>query len=96
MYKKKTYDPYWIINSIFDINSVIRTEKIITPKRIRADVIDVINLFDALETRKIEIIAISEGNLPLHGENVFVRIAISFSFLDSIIRHPITPQALQP
>ena len=33
-----------VFDSILDINSVIRTEKIITPKRIRADVIDAVNL----------------------------------------------------
>ena len=85
-----------VFERIFEISNVIRTEKIINPRRVRADSVDDANLFDDAETRKIEIIAISVGNLPLHGENTLVRIAISFSFFDWIILQPITPQALQP
>lgn len=89
--------PFKIVNeSIFDISSVIKIEKIIRPSRVRADSVDDANLFDAPETKNMEIIAIKEGNLPLQGENIFVKIAISFSFFDSIILQPITPQALQP
>ena len=39
---------------------------------------------------------ISSGNRPLHGTKEFVKIAISFSLRDEIIRHPVTPTALQP
>ena len=39
---------------------------------------------------------ISKGNRPLHGANAFVRTAISRSRGESIMRHPVTPQALHP
>ena len=39
---------------------------------------------------------IKNGNLPLHGTNAFVRIAINLSLLDSIILQPVTPTLLQP
>ena len=41
-------------------------------------------------------IAIKVGNRPLQGTNVFVSIAINLSLGESIILHPITPQALHP
>lgn len=44
----------------------------------------------------MEAIVIKKGNLPLHGINVFVRIAISLSRGELIILQPITPAALQP
>lgn len=46
--------------------------------------------------RNIEIIEIIAGNLPLHGTNVFVSIAISLSRGESIIRAPTMPHALHP
>ena len=39
---------------------------------------------------------IKVGNLPLQGTKLLVSIAINLSRGDSIILHPITPQALQP
>ena len=44
----------------------------------------------------IVLIVISKGNLPLQGTKQFVRIAISRSLGESIIRQPIIPAALQP
>ena len=41
-------------------------------------------------------IAIKVGNLPLHGTNEFVKIAINLSLGESIILHPDTPTALHP
>lgn len=41
-------------------------------------------------------IQIKNGNLPLHGIKLFVRIDTSFSLGESIILHPTTPAALQP
>lgn len=35
-------------------------------------------------------------NLPLHGTNEFVSIAIKRSLGELIMRHPVTPAALQP
>ena len=48
------------------------------------------------ETKKIEIMHIRIGNLPLHGIKLFVAIAISFSLFESIILLPTIPAALQP
>ena len=43
-----------------------------------------------------EISDISVGNRPLHGTNPFVTAAMRRSRGESIIRHPVTPAALQP
>lgn len=45
---------------------------------------------------KIVAIQIKNGNLPLHGIKLFVRIDTNFSLGESIILLPTTPQALQP
>ena len=42
-----------VFERIFEISNVIRTEKIINPRRVRADSVDDANLFDDAETRKI-------------------------------------------
>ena len=47
-------------------------------------------------TINMVIIAIIVGNLPLHGTNTLVKIAINLSLLESIILVPVTPTALQP
>ena len=72
---------------------------------------DVINeitkITDMVETREapkpcivpaIKIVAmdIKNGNLPLQGTKLFVKIAISLSLGESIILQPTTPAALQP
>ena len=36
------------------------------------------------------------GNLPLQGTKLLVRIASSRSLGESMMRHPVTPAALQP
>ena len=46
--------------------------------------------------KKILTIAINMGSRPLHGVKLAVMIAMSRSRGDSIIRHPVTPAALQP
>lgn len=85
-----------VFERIFDIISVISIEIMIIASRSSAAEIEEVNLLVVFDIRKIDIIAISVGNLPLQGEKTFVNIAISFSFFDFIILHPITPQALQP
>lgn len=85
-----------VFDSILEIINVIKIEKIITSSNVSADMVVFFSLLLVSDTINIDIIAISIGNLPLHGVNTFVSIAISFSFLDSIILHPITPQALHP
>ena len=47
-------------------------------------------------TKKVDANVNINGNLPLQGTKVLVRIAINLSLLESIIRVPITPVALQP
>lgn len=85
-----------VFDNILDMIRVIIIESIMNPNNISAERMDEVNLFDAFATKNIEIIAISDGNLPLHGEKTFVNIAINFSFFDSIILHPIMPHALHP
>ena len=47
--------------------------------------------------RKNRVIRVNKvGKRPLHGTREFVKIAISLSLGESMIRHPITPAALQP
>ena len=46
--------------------------------------------------KSITIIAIKIGNLPLQGMMLFVNIAINRSCGLSIMRQPVTPQALHP
>ena len=70
--------------------SVIITPRIMTPRRMIADII----LPDV--TKNIVIIMIIVGKRPLQGTKLFVIIAISLSRGESIILHPVTPQALQP
>ena len=85
-----------VFDRIFDTMNVIRIDSRMNPSKIKADRIEFINLFFIFMVIKIDIIAIMVGNLPLHGLKQLVMMAISFSFLSFIIRHPITPQALQP
>ena len=85
-----------VFDRIFDTRNVIRIDSRMNPSRINADRVVFISLFLIFMVIKIDIIAIMIGNLPLHGLKQLVIIAISFSFLSFIIRHPITPQALQP
>ena len=84
-----------VLDNILDIIKVINTEKHITNTSNNAlNNEEVKVLFNP--TKNIVIIAIIIGNLPLHGTKELVRIAINLSLLESIIRHPVTPTALQP
>ena len=47
-----------------------------------------------LVVKNIAIRVIKVGNLPLHGTNTFVRIAISLSLGESIILQPVTPSCI--
>jgi hypothetical protein len=47
-------------------------------------------------TKNIVITLIRRGNRPLQGTRLLVRIAISRSLFESMIRQPIIPAALQP
>lgn len=79
-----------------EIIKVIITENIMKPSRIKHDRREWINLFDILDTKNIDMIAIIEGNLPLQGEKTLVRIEINLSLGEEMIRLPTIPQALQP
>lgn len=84
-----------VFESIFDITKVIIMPSIITPSKMRSVNIEATALFEFL-TKKIVISAIKAGNRPLQGTNEFVIIAINLSRGESIILHPVTPQALHP
>ena len=49
-----------------------------------------------MPVKKMVAIVIMAGNRPLQGIKLLVRIAISLSRLESMIRVPTTPAALQP
>ena len=79
-----------------DIKSVMAIPKSITAKRMSADKIDWQNPLASAPVKNIVIMLISVGKRPLHGTKVFVSMAISRSRGESIMRHPVTPHALQP
>ena len=84
-----------VFDNILDIARV----KII-PNKI-TNITDIVAIIDApipciVPVIKIVAIVIRNGNLPLHGTKLFVSIAINLSLGESIILHPVTPQALQP
>ena len=87
-----------VFDNIFDIINVKNIPNIITIITASVDNIDDKNPFPAEYAPAINIVAIDikNGNLPLHGTKLFVRIAINLSLGESIILHPVTPQALQP
>ncbi len=82
-------------DSSFDTASVSKTQTSSISSKISATSIELRNP-NALPAKNIIIIAISIGNLPLQGIKLFVNTAISLSFGFSMIRQPVTPQALQP
>ncbi len=84
-----------VFDKIFEeINVIIIPIKII-PISITVPTIDEI-IPELIPTKNIVIIDIIVGNLPLHGTKLLVNIAINLSLGESIIRAPITPQALHP
>ena len=87
-----------VFDNIFDITSVKNIPNIITTITANVDNIDAKNPFPPANAPAINIVAIviKNGNLPLHGTKLFVNIAIILSLGESIILHPVTPQALQP
>ena len=68
---------------------------IIVPVKINAELIELSAVKDS-PMKNIPIIEIRSGKRPLQGTKLFVNIAISLSLGESIMRHPIIPQALQP
>ena len=84
-----------VLDKNFDTSRVRTIPKIMIDVSIKADKKDW-NGDKTKPVKNIVIIAISVGNRPLHGTKLFVKIAISLSLGESIILHPITPQALHP
>ena len=84
-----------VFDNIFDINNVKNIPNKITPSTTNVDIIDA-PIPCMLPAINIVAIVIKNGNLPLHGTKLFVRIAISLSLGELIILHPTTPAALQP
>ena len=80
---------------IRDTSSVIRIPSTMTPASSKADKKEE-NMPAAFPIRNMDIMDKSMGNLPLQGTKLLVIMAISRSLGESIIRHPVTPTALQP
>ena len=80
-----------VLDRINDVNKDIKTARITNNVKYN----DTCNLLFEF-VKNIVINAIIIGNLPLHGMNEFVNIAINLSLLLSIILLPTTAQALHP
>ena len=93
--KEEGYPFKIVLESIFDTNKVINMPNMIKLVNIAVDITELKDTA-TLPAKNMVIMAISVGNRPLHGTKLLVRIAISRSRGDSIIRHPITPHALHP
>ena len=84
-----------VLDKIFDDTKVIKIPSITVLSIIITPTIEE-NAPVLFPIKNIVIIEIIVGNLPLHGTNEFVNIAINLSRGESIILAPVTPQALQP
>ena len=84
-----------VLESIYDAEKVASTLKTITSVSIPAAAKG-LTAFASGAAKNIEMIAIMVGKRPLQGTKAFVRIAMSRSLFESIIRQPTTPAALQP
>ena len=78
---------------IFDHRNVMPAPRQIIPVSASAGTAAAITPVPA---KNIELKTISIGKRPLHGIKLLVSIAIIRSLPVSIIRHPVTPAALQP
>ena len=84
-----------VFESSFVTPNVTRTPSTITAVKSSAERKEEAVL-PAAPIKNMVMIAISVGNLPLHGTKLFVKIARSRSRGESIIRHPTIPAALHP
>lgn len=84
-----------VLDNILEISNVSTIPKIIIPSTAMVAAKDFI---PPVKNPPIKIVAmqIRNGNLPLQGIKLFVKIDTSFSLGESIILHPTTPAALQP
>ena len=84
-----------VFDNIFEVSSVSTIPNKIIPSTESVATKDCI---PPVKNPPIKIVAIQikNGNLPLHGIKLFVKIDTNFSLGESIILHPTTPAALQP
>ena len=84
-----------VFDNIFEIKSAQIIPSKITKSTAMVDTIDAPTpcIVPAINIVAIDI---KNGNRPLQGTKLLVRIAISFSLGESIILQPVTPAALQP
>lgn len=84
-----------VLDNILEISSVSTIPKIIMQSTAMVAAKDFIPPVKNPPIKMVAI-AIKNGNLPLQGIKLFVKIDINFSLGESIIRHPTTPAALHP
>ena len=82
-----------VLESSLEVKKVIIMLNITTEVKIKVEIKELQKEF---ATKNMVIMEISSGNLPLQGIKLFVISAINLSRGESIILHPITPQALHP
>ena len=83
-----------VLESSLETSSVAVIPSRITSVRSRQEAIPLPKEKEA--AKNMVIMAIKVGKRPLQGTKLLVRIAMRRSRGDSMIRHPVTPQALQP
>ena len=83
-----------VCDSRRDTANVTKTPSRISPSSNRAELTERHSPLPAAKNREIQVIMV--GNLPLQGIKLLVRMAISRSRGESIMRQPVTPAALQP
>ena len=84
-----------VLDSSFEISNVAVIPTRMAPVSPTAEMTDPSNP-DRPATKNIVITEMRAGKRPLQGTKLFVRMAMSRSLGESIIRHPTTPAALQP
>ncbi len=84
-----------VFDSSFEISMVRPTPSTMTAVSIRAETTDR-NGAATVAAKNIVMTAMRVGKRPLQGTKLLVRMAISLSRGESMMRQPITPQALQP
>lgn len=84
-----------VLDSILEIIRLQNIPKIITNITAKVETIEEPIPF-MVPAIKMLAIVIKNGNLPLQGTKLLVRIAINFSLGELIILQPVTPALLQP
>ncbi len=84
-----------VFDNILDMTKVIMIPRTITNITTNVDISEAL-IPPIVPAINMVATVIKKGNLPLHGTKLLVNIAINLSLGESIIRHPVTPQLLQP